>query len=79
MTEKKIIGEFRLFKCQGINKIEKSTDMDDGTEIVFISMLVEYLAYKHEITPERTTEILLDGIEKYPASFDDMQKKEELQ
>lgn len=69
--DKRILGEFRLFNRQGMNKIEKSGDMDDGTEIIFIGMLIEYLAHKHELSPEVTTGILLDGINKWPATFDD--------
>ncbi|MFD2305143.1 hypothetical protein [Enterococcus termitis] len=74
--DKKILGEFRLFNRQGMDKIEKSGDMDDATEIIFIGMLIEYLAHKHKLSPEVTVGILLDGINKWPASFEDDEPSE---
>lgn len=67
--EKRIVGEYRLFHRNKRYGIERSGDMEEGIDLVFVGMLIEVLAHKHEVSPEKMTEILLDGIEKHPVEF----------
>ncbi|MCV2499589.1 hypothetical protein [Melissococcus plutonius] len=70
MQAKEIMASYQLIKQDSIYRIEGKTPIEEGVDVVFVSMIIELLVRKYNVTNDQMAKALLDGIEAHPLEFD---------